>query len=113
MSGFISSPPAPRMRLRLSRSAGSRHIKGLPVSSFFSFLSLSFLSLLSWPVAAKGSASIRTSKQTDQNADLVRNMLNLSPACSFLVQTLWGCEIIEQIFSRGCPCYLRLIFFRD
>src|SRR5215213_4199088 len=89
MSGFISSPPAPRRRLRLSRSAGSFHITGLPVSSFVSFLSLSFLSFESWPFAAKGRANIRTSKQTDQNADLVRNMLNTSPACSFLVQTLW------------------------
>src|SRR6185369_2159289 len=29
----------------------------------------------------------KISKQTDQYRDLVRNMLNTSPACSFLVQT--------------------------
>src|SRR5687767_8501801 len=70
MSGFIASPPAPSRRLRLATSVGSRQKTGVPVGVVFSFLSLSF-----WAEAVSGRASIKTSKLTRQNTNLVRNMV--------------------------------------
>src|ERR1043165_7789870 len=92
MSGFISSPPAPRIRFRLSRSVGSFHITAVPVSGFLSFLS--FLSL-SWAGVANESTSIRSSKGMERYPDLVRNIFNGLLRVSFWYK-LVGREIIRQ-----------------